>query len=126
RFTTVFFLVSFSIINSIVNAQSVNIGKGSYSTALPAAAVGPQNVHGQNLSPKVSSDFFKPIQTNDFWSRLIFPFFDDAHSSVLYAHPLNAKAISSGLQIGYTTNSFLTGGDYIYPFSPQLRVGVDG
>ncbi|MEP0554712.1 MAG: glycosyl hydrolase [Balneola sp.] len=126
RVNTVIFLLSFSIISSMVNAQSINIGKGSYSTALPAAAVGPQNVHGQNLSPKVSLDFSKPIQTNDFWSSLIFPFFDDAHSSVLYAHPLNAKAISSGLQIGYTTNSFLTGGDYIYPFSPQLRVGVDG
>ena len=58
----------------MVNAQSVNIGKGSYSTALPAAAVGPQNVHGQNISPKVTSDFSKPIQTNDFWSSLIFPF----------------------------------------------------
>ncbi len=119
-------VVSFFIYSPNLTGQSVNIGAGSYSTALPAGAIGPRYANGQNASPKITSDFSQAIQTNDFWSSLIFPFFDDQHSSVLYAHPINAKAINTGLQIGYTTNSFLAGNDHIYPFSPQLNVGVSG
>ena len=78
-------------------AQSVNVGLGSYSTSLPPGEVGPQNASGQNISPKVSSGFSLPVQSNDFWSSLIYPFYGNPHSNVLYAHPLMVKSIASGL-----------------------------
>ncbi|MBT8401013.1 MAG: carbohydrate-binding protein, partial [Rhodothermia bacterium] len=106
--------------------QTVNVGAGSYSMSLPSGAVGPQNSSGENISPKVSSSFSLPVQSNDFWSSLIFPFFGDQHSSVLYAHPLNVKAVSSGLQVGYTSEHVFVANDYLYPFAHQLTVGVSG
>lgn len=109
-----------------LQAQPVSVGKGSYSTSLPSGEIGPQNFSGQDILPKISDSFSLPIQTNDYWSSLIFPFFDDPHSSVLYAHPLNVKAESNGLQIGYTTNHIFAANDYLFPFADQLTVGVDG
>ncbi len=107
-------------------SQTVSVGAGGYSTSLPFGEVGPQNSSGQNVVPLVSSDFALPVQSNDFWSSLVYPFFGDQHSNVLYAHPINAKATSAGLQIGYTSQHTFAAADYLYPFAPQLTVGVDG
>jgi endoglucanase Acf2 len=109
-----------------VFAQTVDVGKGSYSTTLPAGAIGPQRFDGAPISPKTSTNFTQPIQTNDFWSSLIFPFFGDNYSAPLYAHPLTAKAVNSGLQIGYQNSAVLTGSDYLYPYSADLTVGTIG
>lgn len=105
---------------------TVNVGLGSYSTTLPPGAVGPQNSSGQNIAPKVSSTFSLPVQTNDFWSSLIYPFYGSPHSNVLYAHPLMVKASGTGLQIGHTATHVFAANDYLYPFSLQLTVGVAG
>ncbi len=109
-----------------LQAQSVSVGSGSYSTVLPAGEVGPQNFTGINVTPKVSSTFDQPVQTNDFWSSLIYSFFNSPYSNILYAHPLNCKAVSGGLEIGYTDNHIFVANDYLYPWAAQLTVGVDG
>lgn len=109
-----------------LQAQVQSVGQGSYSLTLPSGAVGPQLMNGSLATPKVTANFSQPIQTNDFWSSLIYPFFGDPHSSELYAHPIKAKATNTGLQIGYTSDYILAGSDYLYPFSHQLTVGVDG
>ena len=106
--------------------QPVQVGAGSYSTTLPPGAVGPQNVSGAPVVPKVAADFAQPIQTNDFWSSLLYPFFGDPFSNVLYAHPVNAKATPAGLQIGYTSEPVFAADDYLFPFQPHLTVGVAG
>jgi endoglucanase Acf2 len=106
--------------------QTVNVGLGSYSMSLPSGAVGPQNASGQNISPKVSLTFSQPIQSNDYWSSLIYPFRGDPYSNVLFAHPLNMKAVAGGLQVGYTPNPVFAANDYLYPFTHQLTVGVRG
>jgi len=105
---------------------TVNVGLGSYSTTLPPGAVGPQSSSGQNVAPKVSSTFSLPVQTNDFWSSLIYPFYGSPHSNVLYAHPLMVKAVGTGLQIGHTATHVFAANDYLYPWSLQLTVGVAG
>lgn len=124
RVTT--FALLWSFISIHAKAQTVDVGSGSYSTVLKAGAVGPQSSDGVDILPKISTAFDQPIQTNDFWSSLIFPFFGDPHSSTIFAHPLNVKAVNSGLQIGYTSSANFAGSDYIYPFSPQLTVGAEG
>jgi endoglucanase Acf2/PKD repeat protein len=107
-------------------AQTVTIGSGSYSTSLPSGTVGPQNFNGVNVSPKVSAGFNQPVQTNDFWSSLIYPFFDSPYSNILYAHPLNCKAVASGLEMGYSPDYIFAANDFLYPYAAQLTVGVSG
>jgi endoglucanase Acf2 len=119
----VILFISFSV---NVHSQTVSVGAGSYSTTLPSGAIGPQYSNGQTAFPKITTDFSQPIQTNDFWSSLIFPFFGDQYSAPTFAHPLNVKAVSNGLQIGYTSTHTFGGNDYLYPFSDQIVVGVSG
>ncbi|NNF05252.1 MAG: hypothetical protein HKN21_00695, partial [Candidatus Eisenbacteria bacterium] len=116
----------FAVATSPAYAQPVNVGLGSYSTTLPPGEVGPQNSSGQNISPKVSGSFSLPVQSNDFWSSLIYPFYSNPHSNVLYAHPLMVKAINTGLQIGHTPTHVFAANDYLFPWSLQLTVGVVG
>ncbi|MFN1834188.1 glycosyl hydrolase [Balneola sp. MJW-20] len=120
------FFIVLLITPQVTEAQSVQVGSGSYSTSLPSGAVGPLNASRASISPKVSNDFSLPIQTNDFWSSLIFPFYGDPHSNVMYAHPLTFKAVSSGMQMGYTPQHVFAANDYLFPFQQQLTVGVVG
>ena len=77
--------------NALLVSQTVQVGAGSYSTTLPSGGVGPQNSSGASVVPKVSATFQKPAQTNDYWSSLIYPFYGDAFSNCIYAHPMNYK-----------------------------------
>jgi len=121
--TSIYFLL---LLNINVFTQTVPVGAGSYSTVLPSGAVGPQYSNGNIAVPKVSSTFTKPPQTCDYWSSLIYPFYGDQFSNVMYAHPLNYKAKNNGLQLGYTTTPVYAAQDYLFPFSKQLTVGVVG
>ncbi|MBK7701823.1 MAG: hypothetical protein IPI34_02455 [bacterium] len=105
---------------------TVPVGLGSYSTTLPSGAVGPQNSSGANVSPKVAPAFAQPVQSNDFWSSLIYPFYSNPHTNVLYAHPLMVKSIATGLQVGHTTTPVFAANDDLFPYSIQLTVGVAG
>ena len=107
-------------------AQTVQVGAGSYSTVIPSGEVGPRNFSDQPVSPKVAADFAQPIQTNDYWSSLLYPFFGDPYSNILYAHPLNARATAQGLEIGYTAEHIFAAADFLYPYRAQLTVGVEG
>ncbi|MBN8545211.1 MAG: carbohydrate-binding protein [Ignavibacteria bacterium] len=110
----------------IIYSQSVQVGNGSYSTVLPSGAVGPSSSQGSPVVPKVSSNFNQPVQTNDWWSSLIFPFYGSQHSNTMYVLPLVVKAGSDGLGMGYTLNPVYAAADYLYPYQQQLTVGVEG
>ena len=97
--STIFLLLILFSVKS--NAQVVQVGVGSYSTSLPSGEIGPQNASGQNISPKISALFDQRVQTNDWWSSLIFPFFGNQHSGKLIAHPLSMQANKSGLELSY-------------------------
>lgn len=118
------------LLTRTTSAQVVQVGAGSYTTTLPSGAVGPQNANGQNILPKVSSSFNQRVQTNDWWSSLIFPFFGNQHSGKLIAHPLSMQANSSGLEISYQTQNVLInaapGSDYLFPYDAQMTVGIKG
>ncbi|NNF03119.1 MAG: hypothetical protein HKN17_01525, partial [Rhodothermales bacterium] len=77
-------------------SQTVSVGLGSYRTSVPPGEVGPQDFQQQAVQPKVSSGFALPVQSNDYWSSLLYPFFGNPHSTVLYAHPINAQASAEG------------------------------
>ena len=118
--------VTIFAVSIICRAQTVPVGAGSYGTTLPSGAVGPQTASGSPVYPKVSPAFQKPAQTCDYWSSLIYPFYGDAFSNNIFAHPLNYRAKSNGLQIGYTTTPVFAAQDYLFPFSQQLTAGVAG
>jgi len=127
QFVKIFHIQLIVVFLSIpVFSQTISVGSGSYSTTLPAGEVGPQTFSGANAIPKVSSGFNKPIQTNDFWSTLIYPFFGNPHSNPIYAQPINAKAVAGGLEIGYTDVPIYVANDYLFPYQAQLTVGVNG
>jgi len=120
------FIVSITFLHGVVFAQQVQVGLGSYSTSLPPGAVGPQIHNGLPATPKTSPEFDQPVQTNDFWSSLIFPFFGDPYSAPLFAHPLLMRPSNNGLQIGYTPTTTLAGQDYLTAHSNQFTVSIDG
>ena len=109
-----------------IQAQNVSVGTGGYTTSLPSWAAPPQNADNQPATPLVSEAFSQPIQTNDVWSSLLYPFFGDPHSGVLFVHPLQLKAQRDGLLVGHSPNPVFAAQDYLYPFAPQLLVGIDG
>jgi len=119
-----FVVVGVLILSINGEAQSVSVGKGSYSTTLPAGAIGPKNSSGGVIFPKTSTTFSKPIQTCDFWSSLIFPFYGDQFSNNLFAHPFNFRAKNNGLQAGYTFTPSYAASDYLFPFTQQITIGV--
>lgn len=126
--STIFLLLTLFSVKS--NAQVVQVGAGSYSTSLPSGEIGPQNASGQNILPKVSNTFDQRIQTNDWWSSLIFPFFGNQYSGKLIAHPLSMQANKSGLELSYQPQHVLInaapGSDYLFPYVPQMTVGIQG
>ncbi len=110
----------------VLEAQTVQVGQGSYRLDLPPGEQGPSLQDGQPAVPLISELFDQPVQTSNFWSSLLFPFFSDPHSANLYAHPLTMKAAPDGMQMGYTSQANIGDRDYIFPFSHQLTVGVQG
>ena len=57
------FFVTILLFGVQTQAQTVTVGKGSYSTTLPSGEIGPQNFAGQNVLPKIS-DSFNQTATN--------------------------------------------------------------
>lgn len=129
KFTTLF-LISFLIFSSYLSeklfAQVIQLGLGTYSTVLPPNSVGPSNFQGAPVNPKVSPSFNQPVQTNDYWSSLIFPFYGSQYSNTIYVLPLVVKAYNNGLGMGYTKDPVYAAADYLYPYQQQLVVGPDG
>ncbi|MBO6522391.1 MAG: T9SS type A sorting domain-containing protein [Balneolaceae bacterium] len=127
-----FLIPCFIIISSFANESKaqVSVGNGTYSTILPSGEIGPQNFNGQDILPKVSDSFTQRVQTNDFWSSLIFPFFGNQYSGKLIAHPLTMQGNSSGLEIAYVPDHVSVntpvGTDFLYPYNAQFTVGVSG
>lgn len=109
-----------------VEAQTVQVGLGSYRLDLPPGELGPSIHTGQPAVPLISEHFNQQVTTTNFWSSILFPFFGDPHSAFLYAHPLAMKAAPDGLQMGYTPNAVISDREYIFPWSHQLTVGVQG
>ena len=120
------FFIIILLLAGYASAQPVQVGSGSYSTTLPSGAVGPSTSSGSPVFPKVSPTFNQPVQTNDWWSSLIFPFYGVQHSNTLYVLPLVVKAGSDGLGMGYTLQPVFAAADYLYPYQQQLTVGVEG
>ena len=119
--------------------NEVATGVGSYHLDPPPNGAVPQDRNGQNANPKVIDGFDKPIQTNDWWSSLLYKytqnetFLWEIHSWKLFAHPLSFVATRYGLDVKYPDQATVaeyqgwTDAKYQYAMSNQdFTIGVDG
>lgn len=116
------FLLVFTTLSTHVVAQSVSVGKGSYTTTLPEGSNVPSSSAGQPVTPRVSSEFNQLIQTNDYWSNLIYPFTGSNHLNQTLIHPLSLESSQSGFKLGYL-NTNTTFNDY-YAFSANNSIEI--
>jgi endoglucanase Acf2 len=125
------------LVTAQTEAAFIPVGAGGYTTDLPAGRAVPSDQNNQPVTPKVTSTFNKPPQTNAWWTSLIWRFYTgEAWSINLFAHPLSMKAQPNGLNIGYPTNHYVTPfnpapqgqklQEYHYPHTPDLLIGVTG
>ncbi|MDF1761184.1 MAG: glycosyl hydrolase [Coxiellaceae bacterium] len=109
--------------NDPVNAWNI-----SYNLPENESAV--TNWQGVPISPLVTNDISQAIPTNDWWSSLVMPHFDDLNSAPMYAHPLTLKAQTDGLDFGYNTQLRLINSDdishvkYEYTYHSDVSVGL--
>ncbi|MCA9982285.1 MAG: hypothetical protein KDD89_15680, partial [Anaerolineales bacterium] len=91
-------------------------GVGCYTTKLPAGeksvtywpAV--DNAGYSPATPKITTNYTGPLQTNDWWSSLIWDWNQGAasapprepHSQIMHPHPFSMQARSDGLRMSYT------------------------
>ena len=132
---------------------AVAVGGGSYTTTLPAGKIGPSSCDTWKFGPgdydytcafypaipKVVSGFSQPMQTNDWWSSLVWgwPKGQDAvaqepaapqapFSEAMFPHPWGVKTFSDGLGMSHQTHVALNN-EYHYHYQPEdLRVGAVG
>lgn len=108
------------------------IDSGSYTTTLPLGEVGVLSFHGAPVSPLVATSFSGAIPSSDWFTSIVFPYFGDPYSAPLYAQPLNLKAGSFGMELGYTeTPTFIYDGTgrqvkFEYRYHADLNVSLDG
>jgi endo-1,3(4)-beta-glucanase len=88
-------IVSLSLFT--INAQTTNVGNGSYTNSFPGVDIAGRNGY-PNGAPQLSGAAqYKPVPTNDWWSYLL----KENHVSNLFNYPLTMRTTSSGLGITY-------------------------
>ncbi len=102
-------------------AQTVPVGAGSYTTALPSGQTAPQSTIYKTTSG--------PVPTHKFWtSKYWNPLGTLSNGGPVYMipQPLAMQSNANGLELGYY-NGVINGGSYFYqPFQNDLTVGVVG
>ena len=82
---------------SAVNAQTIKVGNGSYTTQFPGTDVAGRNGFPSGTPYLIDSLKKKPVPTNDWWSAKV----KNAHCDNLFNYPLTMKTINSGLVTSY-------------------------
>lgn len=120
------FICSISFFANELFAQSVSVGAGSYSTVTPPGKNEPQTISGQPAIPRVSSEFDQLVNTNDFWSNMIFPYRENNHLNDVPAHPLTLKSSENGFNVGYLNTDFSEDDYYYYFAKNNIVVSIAG
>ncbi|MGY6647640.1 glycosyl hydrolase [Wenyingzhuangia sp. IMCC45574] len=98
-----------------LNAQSISLGKGSYTTSFPGTDSAGRNGFPSG-SPQLSgSAIGKPVPTNDWWSKLV----KEDHADNLFNYPMTLKTTNQGLITTYIPWGVI--GD-----NAAIRVGLTG
>jgi endoglucanase Acf2 len=119
------FLISltFSITSK---AQIVSVGQGSYTRTYPQGNSLPSGIDGEFMLPRVSQEFDQIIQSNDYWSNLIFPHQGSDHLDIVPAHPLVLKSSENGFEVGYLEKLTTSSRKYYYSARNFIEIGIGG
>jgi endoglucanase Acf2 len=107
--------------------RNVSVGPGYYLLDPPPGARIATDAQGNAVAPKMGAAFTGVPVSSKWWSSLMWPFNPDNHYSLdLYAHPLALRAQSEGLGVSYPTTAAVQPREYMYRYSRDLLVGLEG
>lgn len=109
---TISLFLSFS---TILHAQTVSVGNGSYTTNFPGTDVAGRNGFPSGTAHTTGKAANKTIPTNDWWSAKV----KNSHADNLFNYPYTLKTTNSGLVVSYIPWGVI---DNIEP----IVVGVSG
>src|SRR3990167_6067275 len=101
-----------------------------YSTTLPAGQGTVTSFSGSPAYPLITSNISGAIPTNDWWSSLVFSYFNEAFSGSMFAAPMGMHTRASGLNIGYTPLARIINDaagqqvKYEYSYYTDLSIGL--
>ncbi|MCR9253153.1 MAG: glycosyl hydrolase [bacterium] len=123
RVMAIFFVV-ISCISLNVNAQTVPVGNGSYTTVFPGVDEAGRNTFPSGTPYLSGSAANKPVPTNDWWSDFI----KSGHGGKAFNYPLSFRSKPEGLVVNYTIPLASTATDYREPISAfdAIVVGTEG
>jgi endoglucanase Acf2/regulation of enolase protein 1 (concanavalin A-like superfamily) len=109
---------SFTVLG-VVNAQTVGVGAGSYTTSAPPGSAVPQST--------IYETHGGPIPTHKFWTSKYWNPHGFAPGPVyMFPEPLSIQVTANGLVAGYYPSVNNNGLWFNKPFQPDLTVGTDG
>lgn len=109
---------SFTVLG-VVNAQTVGVGSGSYTTSAPPGGASPQSA--------IYETHGGPIPTHKFWTSKYWNPHGFAPGPIyMFPEPLSIQVTANGLVAGYYPSVNNNGLWFNKPFKPDLTVGVDG
>ncbi|MCR9134080.1 MAG: glycosyl hydrolase [bacterium] len=128
RSVSVFVLTLFVLFlgSDPVIAQNVTVGKGSYTTTYPEGRSLPKGADEQLITPRISSEFNQLIQTNDYWSNLIYPYSGSDFLNLVTAHPIAIESDENGFKVGYSVLVNTTDVDYQFAPLNTIQIGIAG
>jgi len=109
------------VLPSLGGAQTVSVGAGSYTTALPAGAATPPSL--------VYKTHSGPPATHKFWTAKYFVPQGNTRSGgsyFMFPDPLSIAVLPSGLRIGYFNTVMNNGTWFNQPYQPDLTIGSAG
>ena len=80
-----------------LDAQTVNVGSGSYTTVFPGVDAAGRNGFPSGTPFTTGAASGKPIPTNDWWSSKV----KNAHADNLFNYPFTLKTVNDGLVVSY-------------------------
>ena len=107
-----------------LNAQIVNVGNGSYTTAFPGVDIAGRNGYPSGTPWLSGAAQNKPVPTNDWWSDMI----KTDHGAKAFNYPLSFRSLPTGLNINYTIPLSSRPNEYREPMSgvEAIVVGTEG
>ncbi|MFY0654715.1 MAG: discoidin domain-containing protein [Cyclobacteriaceae bacterium] len=115
HFRTLFIFILPFLLHLQINAQTTNIGRGSYTTSFPGVDAAGRNGFPSGAPQLSGNTVGKPVPTNDWWSKLV----KENHADNLFNYPMTLKTTDQGLIVTYIPWGVI--GD-----SAPIEVGLSG
>ena len=97
RNSRIFIFLITLLFSTIITAQVIPVGSGSYTKTFPGKDVAGRNGYPSGVPNLSGAALGKPVPTNDWWSKLA----KETQASNLFTYPYTLKTTTSGLVVTY-------------------------